>query len=351
MHRRRTGSGSAGRAGLLGLVLALAVPFAQAQVLIDFDDRPAPSCPFSGAERLADQWAGQGVIFSAPPPAQTGAIQDRDACSWPVSGHSPPNIVAGVAGLADLPLAMAFDPPVSSVSLLATNWRGIDDITLTARDAGGAEVGSDTISTIGMVGPLQLLEVVGSGIVTAELTNSSFNDDVAFDDLRFTPEAAALEACCFGDGSCLDLDPVGCAGTGGTAQGPGSGCASVSCPPPPVPGWVPDGASRPGEPLRITKEGPGALRLRWSQGCSPEALDLGVHEGAIGDWYSHEAVLCDTGGARTEASLVPAAGNRYFLVAAFTASEEGSYGLDSFGEERPASPGAACAPVQTRGCP
>lgn len=107
---------SAGREGawVAATVLLLLAPAARAQVLIDFDDRPAPSCAFGGAERLADQWAAQGVVFSAPPGAQTSAVLDRDACGWSVSGHSPPSIAAHVAGLADLPLVMGCDPPVSS---------------------------------------------------------------------------------------------------------------------------------------------------------------------------------------------------------------------------------------------
>jgi hypothetical protein len=429
------------------------------ETLIDFDDRAAPSCPFSGAERVGDQWSALGVVFSAEPGSQTGAIQDQALCGWTIVGLSLPNFVAHVAGLADLPLHVDFDPPVESVSILATNWRGVDAITLAASDGTGAEVGRSTISTLGMVGFLQLLEVSGPGIVHAEITNTNINDDVAFDDLRFVRTAAeaccfpdatcddlapadcatlggiaqgvgtdcatttcpvreaccfedgscddldpgdcatlggtaqgvatdcatttcpvreaccfadgscddldpadcatlggtaqgvatdcatatcpVAEACCFADGSCDDLDPAGCATLGGTAQGVATDCATATCP---MPGW-------PGTPLTVSRAAAGDLRLAWGLGCSADAVDHVVDEGTLGSWYDHEAVLCDTGGAIVSATLTPGAGGRYFLVVPVTRIDEGSYGLDSFGAERPRSTGATCRAGQVLGCP
>ncbi len=39
------------------------------------------------------------------------------------------------------------------------------------------------------------------------------------------------EACCFSDGSCADMLPADCLANGGTPQGPGSDCSTVTCPP------------------------------------------------------------------------------------------------------------------------
>ena len=39
------------------------------------------------------------------------------------------------------------------------------------------------------------------------------------------------QACCLGDGSCQDLDPVACAAAGGTSLGAGTDCESNPCPP------------------------------------------------------------------------------------------------------------------------
>jgi hypothetical protein len=159
------------------------------------------------------------------------------------------------------------------------------------------------------------------------------------------------EACCFPDGTCVERLPQDCANQGGAAQGAGSSCASLPCGSPALPGWTPNGAARTGDPLTVRKAGASDLALAWGLGCSPDATDYTVHEGAIGDWYGHQAVLCDTAGLLTSATIAPAAGGRYLLVVPVTDGEEGSYGLDSNGAERPASASAACRPAQVLGCP
>jgi hypothetical protein len=80
------------------------------------------------------------------------------------------------------------------------------------------------------------------------------------------------------------------------------------------------------------------------------ATDYSVHEGVVGSWYSHDSVLCTTGGA-TQATIVPEPGDRYFLVVAMDDVREGSYGRDSGGLERPDST-IPCRAVQvTTPCP
>ena len=116
------------------VVVAVLAGVAEAQtVRVDFDDRDAPSCVFSGAERIADQWAASGVTFMTASPPLAGAIVKQTCSGFElVRGHSPPNLVAYVPGLTELPTTMLFDPEVSSVSLLATNWSRVATITLTA---------------------------------------------------------------------------------------------------------------------------------------------------------------------------------------------------------------------------
>ncbi|UCG59061.1 MAG: PASTA domain-containing protein, partial [Phycisphaerales bacterium] len=46
------------------------------------------------------------------------------------------------------------------------------------------------------------------------------------------------QACCFADGSCLDLTPEDCIAQGGTPRGAGTTCATTDCPQPPVTGLV-----------------------------------------------------------------------------------------------------------------
>jgi hypothetical protein len=70
------------------------------------------------------------------------------------------------------------------------------------------------------------------------------NDDGQYDDTVGGPDeaynvlmyisgqgtTAVTEACCFGDGSCLDEDPVDCRLNGGVPYGVGSSCATTTCP-------------------------------------------------------------------------------------------------------------------------
>jgi len=106
----------------------------------------------------------------------------------------------------------------------------------------------------------------------------------------------------------------------------------------PAPGRIPDGAAVPGLPLRVARSAqlPDGLDLAWDPSCSPEGVDFAVYEGTVGAWYSHNPLLCTTGGART-ATIAPGGGNRYYLVVPLSAYREGSFGTDSAGIERPRS--------------
>ena len=92
------------------------------------------------------------------------------------------------------------------------------------------------------------------------------------------------------------------------------------------------------------------LQLSWTASCSGGDTDHGIYEGTLGQFTSHQSVVCTTGGA-TSAMIVPAAGNRYYLVVPRNAQREGSYGKNSSGVER--SPAAvACLPQAVRSpCP
>ena len=117
--------------------------------------------------------------------------------------------------------------------------------------------------------------------------------------------------------------------------------------PPPTPGAVPDGEDVPGDPLLLDKAGGGQIALEWSPSCLP-ADSYAIYEGAIGRFYSHVPATCSTGGATT-ATLTPVLDDAYYLVVPVAGAEEGSYGTDSMGAERPQL-GGACF-VQTLGDP
>lgn len=160
-------------------------------------------------------------------------------------------------------------------------------------------------------------------------------------------------ACCLADDTCADLDPAACRAQGGAPRGEGTTCATTACGAagPDRPGGVPAGTlAAPGAPLTVSKAG-GSLLVRWSASCSPGATDYAVHLGDLGTWYSHAAARCSTAGMLTAGLAMPA-GNRYLVVVPMTAAEEGSFGTDSLGRERPTSAATApCRPVQRTGCP
>jgi hypothetical protein len=100
--------------------------------------------------------------------------------------------------------------------------------------------------------------------------------------------------------------------------------------------------------LTVNKSGAANIALNWLQSCSAADNNYGVYEGVLGTWYSHVPVNCATGGR--SATFPPAAGNRYYLVVPTNGATEGSYGANSAGVERPASP-AACAAQAVGTCP
>ena len=115
-----------------------------------------------------------------------------------------------------------------------------------------------------------------------------------------------------------------------------------------VAGEVPNGDDVPGAPLTVVPVGAGDLALSWSSSCLASDDDYGVYEGTIGDFSSHAAVTCSTGGA-TNLTLTPGAGNTYYLVVPLNGFREGSYGTDSNDNERPQGAGA-CLPQSPGSC-
>lgn len=102
-----------------------------------------------------------------------------------------------------------------------------------------------------------------------------------------------------------------------------------------IPGIVPAGT------LQINagggrSAGSVTLDLSWDASCSGGATDYTVHEGAIGNWYSHSSEVCSTTGTQLS-GYTPQPGDRYFLIVPVTLDAEGSYGAASDGTPRPVS--------------
>lgn len=116
-----------------------------------------------------------------------------------------------------------------------------------------------------------------------------------------------------------------------------------------APGRVPDGGAMAGAPLRITRTG-STLYLTWGASCGPGATDYTVHIGTLGSFYNHTRSSCSTGGALSATAANPT-GNRYFLVVPVSATQEGSYGTNSAGAQRPPSTTPCLATQNTLPCP
>lgn len=116
----------------------------------------------------------------------------------------------------------------------------------------------------------------------------------------------------------------------------------------PAAGAVPGGGADSGEPLRLDKTGPGQVQLSWGASCLSTDSDYEVYEGNLGDFSSHVARRCSTGGARS-ATITPSPTSDYYLVVPRNAVSEGSYGATSAGTERPVGPNS-CLPRATSEC-
>lgn len=78
----------------------------------------------------------------------------------------------------------------------------------------------------------------------------------------------------------------------------------------------------------------GDLDLSWGASCTAPGTDYSIHEGLLGVWYSHGAVLCTSAGALSW-TLTPAGGDRYYLIAPVRSGFTGSFGTNATGAERP----------------
>jgi hypothetical protein len=114
-------------------------------------------------------------------------------------------------------------------------------------------------------------------------------------------------------------------------------------------GSVPDGAEVPGTSLRVEKTTADEIALTWGESCVPSDIDYAIYAGTLGSFTSHGPVLCSTGGATT-LTFAPLGGSRYYLVVPTNGAEEGSYGTDSSGAERPQVAGA-CLDQVAAACP
>ncbi|MEM7247780.1 MAG: ThuA domain-containing protein [Acidobacteriota bacterium] len=114
------------------------------------------------------------------------------------------------------------------------------------------------------------------------------------------------------------------------------------------------GATGPGRiPTTMTlgRAPSGMLQVSWEPSACIGSRDHAIFEGAVGDWSSHRSLACSDTGDDMQELVMPTFGDRYYLVVPVNDEVEGSYGLDSFGNERPASADGACRATRSLSCP
>ncbi|OGF65008.1 MAG: hypothetical protein A2Y62_14370 [Candidatus Fischerbacteria bacterium RBG_13_37_8] len=110
------------------------------------------------------------------------------------------------------------------------------------------------------------------------------------------------------------------------------------------PGEVPmkDGS---GTPLTMSKLGPDLI-ISWGvPGGTCQPTDYGIYRGTIGTYYSHDQFLCTDSGSDLTETIISDIASYYYLVVARSDTEEGSYGKNSIGTQRPVGT-TKCVPTQ-----
>jgi len=100
--------------------------------------------------------------------------------------------------------------------------------------------------------------------------------------------------------------------------------------------------------MTMAKEAAGDVSLDWNDSCLGGDANYEIYEGVIGDYASHVAMQCTTGGL-TSATVTPASGSRYYLIVPNNGFREGSYGSDTAGERPQGFP--ACMSLSVGACP
>ena len=95
---------------------------------------------------------------------------------------------------------------------------------------------------------------------------------------------------------------------------------------------------------------PGDVTISWQPSCSVAAVDYGVYEGTlVRPWaYNHGQIDCLDDGGDLQEDVTPSALSTYYLVVAQSLTLEGTYGENSFSNQRPqaAVPANRCLTTQ-----
>lgn len=166
----------------------------------------------------------------------------------------------------------------------------------------------------------------------------------------FRPAAAC---CQLGGSACGDPFAISC-NNGSVCFIPYRSCPNCTCSTTNEGQACVDSGSLPGTvpTLFVDRDvqSPGDLDLSWGASCAGPGRDYSVHEGVLGQWYSHAPLRCTSGGALT-LTLTPSGGDRYYLIAPIVGSFTGSLGTNSLGAERPDGSPSCTDDRATAPCP
>ena len=98
--------------------------------------------------------------------------------------------------------------------------------------------------------------------------------------------------------------------------------------------------------------GSDSLTVQWGTPCNDATTpgqDFAVYQGAIGDFADYDSLTCTTD-HDTSYVIANTPANSFYLVVPSTSANEGSYGRNSAGTERPAAT-LACKPQSIGACP
>jgi hypothetical protein len=151
----------------------------------------------------------------------------------------------------------------------------------------------------------------------------------------------AAAACQLGGSGCGDPGAIDCNG-GAVCFFPWRLCTGCTCVTTGLGKTCLASGDQPGTvaTLAVTKSATteGDLDLAWSPSCSASQPDYAVHEGSLGQWYTHAPSICSTAGSQST-TLTASGGNRYYLVVPIAGTFTGSFGTSTANGERPdASP-------------
>lgn len=363
------------------LVLAPAVSFAATPVYVSPD---VPTLETLGGTNLLS-WVAykyDGVAY-APALTVPGNPRLADIHRMDKSGNflfaleAPSDLGGALTAVADARTIVRYEAATATYSTFfcgggltvpLPDGASVDAVYLVGGDAGDLVVSFDVPVTIGtfQFNPADLVRFVHTGTGcsgwTLAATNPEFNSAIAGIGIKGSSNVVA--AARVGGKLVLSFDvPTDLGPPGVTTYVPGQLVAwdganfslfqgLAGWPTSGVVAGVATGGNPGRVPPTIHVDKAGAnVTVSWSTSCSQGADDYEIYEGTIGAWYSHTSKACTDTAHDLMETFAPKVGNDYYLVVPRNVVEEGSYGTNAGGVERPIGAAQCVTPQVLTPCP